>query len=92
MVTMTSFATSQRARVAVVYDSGSRGPEALRGRTAKLAAAIAAGAEEVAGTSSLLASVAEMERPWGALAEANAIVFGCPTYMGSGSAAFKRGD
>lgn len=75
--------------IAVVYDSGSQGRAELRGRTATLAAEIAVGAGEVAGASSHLVCVAEREGCWGALAEADAIVFGCPTYMGSASAAFK---
>jgi NAD(P)H dehydrogenase (quinone) len=90
--------SSGEVRVAVVYDSGSRGVAALRGRTAELAKAIDRGASEVAGTSSRLIVVPSATRPlaaaefddqWSYLNEAEAIVFGCPTYMGSGSAAFK---
>jgi multimeric flavodoxin WrbA len=76
-------------RVAVVYDSGSRGVAALRGRTAELAKAIGRGACDVEGTSSSLIAVTGFDDQWSRLNEADAIVFGCPTYMGSGSAAFK---
>jgi multimeric flavodoxin WrbA len=86
---MTSFAPEETVRVAVVYDSGSQGRGELRGRTARLAEAIAAGAGDVAGTACRLLRVAERERAWDTLNEAHAIVFGCPTYMGSASAAFK---
>ncbi len=80
---------AETVRIAVVYDSGSQGRAELRGHTAKLAAAIAAGAGEVAGTTARLTCVTDRGPAWDPLAEADAIVFGCPTYMGSGSAAFK---
>lgn len=75
--------------VAVVYDSGSRGHPALSGRTRVLAEAVAKGAEEVEGTVVRLVPVAERVGHWEALDAADAIVFGCPTYMGSGSAVLK---
>ncbi len=76
-------------RIAIIYDSGSQGNPALRGRTAVLARAVAYGAEQVAGTDVTLIPVAERTRYWEVLDTADAIIFGCPTYMGSGSAALK---
>jgi NAD(P)H dehydrogenase (quinone) len=75
--------------VAVVYDSGSRGYPDVSGRTRVLAEAVAKGAGAVQGTVVTLVPVAERASHWGALDAADAIVFGCPTYMGSGSAALK---
>lgn len=75
--------------VAVVYDSGSRGHPALGGRTRVLAEAVARGAGAVEDTVVRLVPVSERKRHWEALDEADAIVFGCPTYMGSGSAELK---
>lgn len=75
--------------VAVVYDTGSRGDPALRGRTGVLAEAIARGAESVESTRVTLVHVGGPAIPWSAIDGADAIVFGCPTYMGSGSAAMK---
>ena len=75
--------------VAVVYDSGSRRHPALGGRTRVLAEAVARGAEAVDGTVVALIPVTERDDHWEALDAADAIVFGCPTYMGSGSAALK---
>jgi multimeric flavodoxin WrbA len=75
--------------VAVVYDSGSRGHPAVGGRTRVVAEAVARGAEAVGGTAARLIPVAERDDHWEALDEADAIVFGCPTYMGSASAELK---
>jgi NAD(P)H dehydrogenase (quinone) len=75
--------------VAIIFDSGSQGNPALRGRTEALAQAIARGAASVDGTVVKLIPVQERARHWDELDEATAIAFGCPTYMGSGSAAFK---
>jgi NAD(P)H dehydrogenase (quinone) len=75
--------------VAVVYDSCSRGYPALSGRTRVLAEAVAKGAEDVEGTVVRLVPVAERAGHWEALDAADAIAFGCPTHMGSGSAALK---
>lgn len=75
--------------VAVVYDTGSRGHPALSGRTGVLAKAIARGAGAVDGTSVTLVHVDGRKQHWKTLDAADAIVFGCPTYMGSGSAAMK---
>lgn len=66
--------------VAIVFHSAT-------GRTETLARAVARGAEAVAGTS-VAVMAADRAEP-DVLARADAIVFGCPTYMGSASAAFK---
>lgn len=69
--------------VAVVYHSAT-------GRTKALAEAVARGASEIDGTTAQLVSVSEDgARMHAVLASADAIVFGCPTYMGSASASFK---
>ena len=75
--------------VVVAYDSGSRGHPALRGRTAALATAIIDGARTVERTHVLGMRLGEREPDWAALDAADAIIFGCPTYMGSGSARMK---
>ena len=75
--------------VAIVYDSGSRGYPALSGRTRVLAEAVAKGARMVKGTAVTLIPVADRASHWEVLDAADAIVFGCPTYMGSGSSALK---
>jgi NAD(P)H dehydrogenase (quinone) len=67
-------------RVTVVYHSGF-------GHTGKQAQAVASGAESVPGTSIQLMAVDQVD--WEELNQADAIIFGCPTYMGSGSAPFK---
>jgi NAD(P)H dehydrogenase (quinone) len=81
--------TGMTVIVAIIFDSGSQGNPALRGRTAALAQAIARGAASVDGTVVKLIPVQEHAPHWDELDEATAIIFGCPTYMGSGSAAFK---
>src|SRR5260370_37941304 len=75
--------------VVVAYDSGSRGSPALRGRTAALAGAIAQGARTVQRTHVRAMHLGEQYPDWQALDAAGCIVFGCPTYMGSGSARMK---
>jgi len=69
-----------RATVAIVYHSGF-------GHTKVLAEAVARGVARVAGAAPRLMPVEEVD--WNALANADAIAFGCPTYMGSASAPFK---
>jgi NAD(P)H dehydrogenase (quinone) len=60
------------------------------GHTARQAQAVASGAASVAGVSADLRDVAVLDAPlWQALADAEAIIFGTPTYMGSQSAAFQ---
>ena len=77
--------------IAVVYHSGF-------GHTQVVAEAIARGAKAVEGIDAAVISVAELPPPgadqppadaWSVLNGADAIVFGCPTYMGSVSAEFK---
>ena len=68
--------------VAIVYHSAT-------GRTRSLAEAVERGAREIEGTTTHLLSVDDGARIHTVLAAADAIVFGCPTYMGSASAAFK---
>jgi ketosteroid isomerase-like protein/flavodoxin len=81
--------SSPRPSIAIVYDSGSRGNPALRGRTEVVARAVAAGAQSVARTRVTLIRATDPDLRWPILDAADAIVFGCPTYMGSASAALK---
>ncbi len=70
-------------RVAVAYHSGF-------GHTAQQAEAVARGAAGVPGTVVELLSVAELtDELWAKLEQADAIVFGAPTYMGGPSGVFK---
>lgn len=75
-------------KIAVVYHSG-------YGHTQVLAESVAKGAEEATGTDVTLISVDDMDlsKPegphWQSLDEADAIIFGSPTYMGSVSGPFK---
>lgn len=68
-------------KIAVVYHSG-------YGHTAAQAQAVARGAKKVAGAEVLLLTSEEAQK-WELLADADAIIFGSPTYMGSASAQFK---
>jgi NAD(P)H dehydrogenase (quinone) len=69
--------------VVIAYHSG-------YGHTARQAQAVASGAASVPGVSDALRDVAVLDEPlWQALADAEAIVFGTPTYMGSQSAVFQ---
>lgn len=79
-------------KIAVVYHSAF-------GHTEVVARCVASGAEGVPGAQVHLLSVADFPapvrggaagEPWTLLDEADCIVFGCPTYMGSVSADFKR--
>jgi multimeric flavodoxin WrbA len=70
-------------KIAVVYHSG-------YGHTQKVAEGVARGAGSVEGTTVTLISVADIETSWDALDEADAIIFGSPTYMASSSAKFKE--
>lgn len=71
-----------KVRVAVVFHSGS-------GHTARQALAVADGASGIAGVESRLVPVEEADATWDELEQADAIVFGAPTYMGGPSAQFK---
>jgi multimeric flavodoxin WrbA len=68
--------------VAVVYHSG-------YGHTAEVAKAVVHGANRVDGIAAKLIRVEDIEKHWQDLDEAEAIIFGAPTYMGSASAPFK---
>lgn len=73
---------NEKVQIAVVYHSGF-------GHTQVLAEAVAAGAKDANAQAELIA-VDDLEiLDWGLLANADAIVFGSPTYMGSVSAPFK---
>jgi len=69
-------------KIAVVYHSG-------YGHTAVQAEAVARGAKKVAGAEVTLLTSDEAQQKWEILGTADAIIFGCPTYMGSASAQFK---
>jgi NAD(P)H dehydrogenase (quinone) len=70
-------------QVVIPYVSGS-------GHTHVLARHIAAGVDSVAGAEAILVDVEVMHpSDWDVLAAAGAIIFGCPTYMGSAAAGFK---
>ncbi|MEC9325832.1 MAG: flavodoxin family protein, partial [Actinomycetota bacterium] len=69
-------------RVAVAYHSGF-------GHTATLAAAVAAGARDSAAEVAMIAVDAITDDGWHELDESDAVVFGCPTYMGNVSAGFQ---
>ena len=73
-------------KVCVVYHSG-------YGHTAKQAEAVAEGAGTVDGAVVNSIQVTDLEdaesEAWSHLDEANALIFGCPTYMGSLSAGLK---
>ncbi|MFN7710635.1 MAG: flavodoxin family protein [Holosporales bacterium] len=74
---------STTRHVAIVYHSG-------YGHTAKQAEAVLKGASQVAGVSASLHSVDQMDdASWQKLDQADAIIFGSPTYMGSVSAPMK---
>lgn len=69
--------------VVIAYYSGC-------GHTARQAQAVASGVASVLGVSAALRDVAVLDEPlWQALADAEAIIFGTPTYMGSQSAVFQ---
>mgnify|MGYP006174571093 CR=1 FL=1 len=68
--------------VVVVYHSG-------YGHTRVIAEAVAQGVERHPGSSCLLISVEDVDQHWDRLHNADAIIFGAPTYMGSASAHFK---
>lgn len=71
------------AKVSIVYHSGF-------GHTAVQAKAVERGAKAVAGADVAMISVDDIDAHWDRLAQSDAIIFGCPTYMGSTSAKFKE--
>ena len=68
--------------VAIVYHSGF-------GHTRVQADAVRDGAASVEGTTAHLIAVDEVDAHWDELDDADAIVFGSPTYMAGASAPFK---
>ena len=72
---------SKKPRIAVAYFSGF-------GHTDRLAEAVRSGAVEAGAQVALVRVDAMSEELWGVLDEADAIVFGSPTYMGSAAGAF----
>ena len=70
------------SKIAVVYHSGF-------GHTAAVAKAVARGAASVDGIQAQLISVTDIDKHWRDLQDAEAIIFGTPTYMGGVSAPFK---
>ncbi|MDR0359847.1 MAG: flavodoxin family protein [bacterium] len=75
--------THLRVTVAIVFHSGG-------GHTARQASAVAEGVRSQDGAEAVLVPVVGLDGgAWQALDEADAIVFGTPTYMGSPAAAFK---
>lgn len=74
---------SAPVRISVAFHSG-------YGHTARQAAAVAAGVDGVSGATAQLHDVSGLDPElWAALADADGIVFGAPTYMGSTSAVFQ---
>ena len=71
------------AKVAVIYHSGF-------GHTKRQAEAVVRGAEEVPGIEVVIYSVAEAGEDIDVFDDADAIIFGCPTYMGNVSADMKK--
>ncbi|MGE7960245.1 flavodoxin family protein [Pseudomonas sp. NPDC089530] len=70
------------SKVVVVYHSG-------YGHTRVMAEAVAQGVERHRGSNCRLVPVEEVAQHWERLHQADAIIFGAPTYMGSASAPFK---
>lgn len=68
--------------IAIIYHSGYK-------HTAVLADSVQKGAQRVPGTSAILFPVESIDEHWDEINEADAIIFGSPTYMGSVSAPFK---
>ena len=70
-------------QIAIVYHSAF-------GHTEKQAEAVLDGAISISCVTAKLIKTSDAEAHWNYLAESDAVMFGCPTYMGSGSAEFKR--
>jgi len=69
-------------RVAIVYHSG-------YGHTARQAAAVKEGVDQVPGAEAFLVTVEDAETRWDDLTAVDALIFGSPTYMAGPSAQFK---
>ncbi len=73
-----------QAHIAIAYHSG-------YGHTRALADAVAQGVARVPGATAALIDVVSLSDPdWKALGQADAIIFGSPTYMGAVSGPFKH--
>ena len=73
-----------KVKVVIAYHSG-------YGHTKKQAEAVAAGVIGVAAVGAQTINVADLnDNVWQALSDADAIIFGSPTYMGGASAEFKK--
>lgn len=70
-------------RIAIVYFSS------FKGNTERLALAIKRGAESVADTQATLIHTDDVDQHWATLHQADAIIFGSPTYIGGPAARFK---
>jgi multimeric flavodoxin WrbA len=70
------------AKIAIVYHSG-------YGHTEVIAKAVEDGCNASNTAKADLIKVSDIDQNWDKLKEADAIIFGCPTYMGSSSAPFK---
>ena len=74
-------------KIAIVYHSG-------YGHTAVVADHVAKGANSISGATATLYKAGDLaspeQGPWNELGEADAIIFGAPTYMGSASAPMKQ--
>ena len=70
------------AKIAIVYHSG-------YGHTAVQAKAVLQGAQQINGATAVLIPVEDLEAHWVAIDDADAIIFGSPTYFGSASSQFK---
>lgn len=71
------------SKIAIIYHSGF-------GHTQKQAEAVRDGVNKEKNVSVILIGVADIDENWQLLADADAIIFGSPTYMGSVSAPFKE--
>jgi NAD(P)H dehydrogenase (quinone) len=73
-----------KVKILIAYHSG-------YGHTKKQAESVAAGVTSVAGVGVQMVNVADLnDHVWQALEEADAIIFGSPTYMGGVSSDFKK--
>ncbi len=70
-------------KICIVYHSG-------YGHTEHAAKSVFEGAKSVPSTEAFLISVTEVDQKWDILKNADGIIFGAPTYMGSASAPFKE--
>lgn len=75
---------THHAMIAIAYHSG-------YGHTERLARAVADGAGQSESSSAVIYDVADLtDQLWEGLAQADAIIFGSPTYMGSQSSVFQQ--